>query len=69
MKIFIISLILNSGNLLKIEIYEECAVWWDKNIITHEIKIKKKKENHYYHTYKGTKVFGYHCREYNSKMD
>ena len=51
MKVFIISLILANGNLLKLEIYEECAIWWDKNIITHETKIKKKKENHYYHTY------------------
>jgi hypothetical protein len=68
-KIFIISLILINGKLLKLEIYEDCAIWFDKNVITHEKKFTFKKENHYYHTYKGTKVFGYHCQKYNSKID
>ena len=69
MKIFIISLILINGKLVKLEIYEGCGIWFDKKEITKERKFIFKKENHYYHTYKGTKVFGYHCREYNSKID
>jgi hypothetical protein len=48
-KIFIISLILINGKLLKLEIYEDCAIWFDKNVITHERKFTFKKENHYYH--------------------
>jgi hypothetical protein len=69
MKIFIISLILINGKLLKQEIYEPCEIWWQNNVKVHERKIYFKKQNHYYHTYKGQEVFGYHCREYNSKMD
>jgi hypothetical protein len=42
-KIFIISLILINGKLLKLEIYEDCAIWWDKNVITHERKFTFKK--------------------------
>ena len=69
MKIFIISLILINGKLFKQEIYEPCEIWWQNNVQVHERKIYFKKQNHYYHTYKGEKVFGYHCREYNSKLD
>ena len=58
----IIALILTNGDLLKVETHDlDCAVWWDKNVITHERKYPLPKQNHYFHTYKGEIVVGYHC--------
>jgi len=61
---FIIALILTNGNLLKVETHDlDCAVWWDKNVITHERKYSMPWQNQYFHTYKGEIVVGYHCSD------
>jgi len=61
---FIIALILTNGNLLKVETHDlDCAVWWDKNVITHERKYSMPWQNHYFNTYKGEIVVGYHCSD------
>jgi hypothetical protein len=50
----VISLILVTGDLLKIELFDDtCAEFWDKHIITHERKIVLPKQNHYFHTFNG----------------
>ena len=60
----VIALILINGDLLKVETHDlDCAVWWDKNVITHERKYPLPKQNHYFHTYKGEIVVGYHCSD------
>jgi hypothetical protein len=60
----IIALILTNGDLLKVETHDlDCAVWWDKNVITHERKYPMPRQNHYFHTYKGEIVVGYHCSD------
>ena len=60
----VIALILTNGNLLKIETHDlDCDIWWDKNVITHERKYPLPKQNHYFHTYKGEIVVGYHCSD------
>ena len=59
-----IALILTNGDLLKIETHDlDCDIWWDKNVITHERKYPLPKQNHYFHTYKGEIVVGYHCSD------
>ena len=36
----VISLILSTGDILKVETHNlDCAVWWDKYVITHERNI------------------------------
>jgi len=60
----VISLILSTGDILKVETHNlDCAVWWDKYVITHERKIPLPKQNHYFHTFKGEVVVGYHCSD------
>ena len=59
---FIIALILNTGDLIKVETHDlTCAEWWDRNVITHERKYPLPWQSHFFHTYKGEIVVGYHC--------
>ena len=61
-KCLVIALILSSGDLIKIELFDDtCAEFWNKNVITHEIKYPMPRQNHYFHTFKGEIVVGYHC--------
>lgn len=60
----IIGLILNTGDVMRVETHDlSCAEWWDRNVITHERKIYLRRENMYFHTYKGEIVVGYHCSD------
>jgi len=60
----VISLILSTGDILKVETHNlDCAVWWDKHVITHERKYPLPWQNHFFHTYKGEVVVGYHCSD------
>jgi len=60
----VIALILANGDLLKVELFDDtCAEFWDKHVITHERKIALPKQNHYFHTFKGKIVVGYHCSD------
>jgi hypothetical protein len=58
----VIALILSNGDLIKIELFDDtCAEFWNKNVITHERKYPMPRKNHYFHTFKGEIVVGYHC--------
>lgn len=60
----VISLILSTGDILKVETHNlDCAVWWDKYVITHERKYLLPWQNHFFHTYNGEVVVGYHCSD------
>ena len=60
----VIALILSTGDLMKIELFDDtCAEFWRKNVITHERKYPLPWQNHFFHTYKGEIVVGYHCSD------
>ena len=60
----VIALILSTVDILKIELFDDtCAEFWDKHVITHERKIVLPKQNHYFHTFNGEIVVGYHCSD------
>jgi hypothetical protein len=60
----VISLILSTGNILKVETHNlDCAVWWNKYVITHERKYPLPWQNHFFHTYNSEVVVGYHCSD------
>jgi len=60
----VIALILSTGDLMKIDLFDDtCAEFWNKNVTTHERKYPLPKQNHYFHTYKGEIVVGYHCSD------
>ena len=60
----IISLILSTGDILKVETHNlDCAVWWDKYVITNERKYPLPWQNHFFHTYNSEVVVGYHCSD------
>ena len=60
----VIALILANGDLLKVELFDDtCAEFCNKYVITHERKIPLPKQNHYFHTFNGEIVVGYHCSD------
>lgn len=60
--IITIMLLTAQGDIVHVETNGiTCEGWWQQNVKTHEHKIKVFRENHYYHTYKDTKVVGYVC--------
>ena len=60
----VISLILSTGDILKVETHNlDCAVWWDKYVITNERKYPLPWQNHFFHTYNGEVVVGYNCSD------
>ena len=60
----VISLILSTGDILKVETHNlDCAVWWDKYVITNERKYPLPWQNHFFHTYNSEVVVGYHCSD------
>ena len=50
----IIALILNTGQLLKVELFDQtCERFWLENVVVHERKFPMPWQNHYYHTFQG----------------
>ena len=60
----VIGLILTTGQVLHIELFEEtCAEFWDKHVVEHTRKYPMPWQAHTYHTFKGEIVVGYHCSD------
>lgn len=64
----VIGLILITGEIQKIELFEEtCAEFWDKHVVQHERKYPMPWQEHIYHTFQNKIVVGYHCSDVEPK--
>jgi hypothetical protein len=60
----VIALILNTGQLLKVELFDQtCERFWLENVVQHERKYPMPWQEHIYHTFQGEIVVGYHCSD------